>query len=343
MILRPTWSHGEDIVGESQAMRALSSQVDRVAGSDLPVLLRGETGTGKELIARAIHLRSTRREAPFVALNCGALAETLLEDELFGHEPGAFTGAERQRDGLFTRAHGGTLFLDEVGDMSPALQAKLLRVLQEREVRPLGSDRTRRVDVRILAATHKNLELMAQQGRFRQDLLFRLQVLEVHLPPLRERPEDIPPLAELFLRRVAVETGRDPHLLGEHALDALLAHPWPGNVRELENAVRVAALFSPGPLLDPRTLPLVPQGRSPGARRAVGVDTSVSYQELRDTLLGQERGYVQAILVECHGNKAEAARRLGVTRYALYRTLKRLGLELEEEQELEAELEASIG
>ena len=342
MILRPTWSHGEQIVGESAAMRALSAQVDRVAGSDLPVLLRGETGTGKELLARAIHLRSARREAPFVSENCGALTEGLLEAELFGHERGAFTGAERRREGLFARAHGGTLFLDEVGDMSPALQAKLLRVLQEREVRPLGGDRPRAVDVRIVAATHKNLELMAQQGRFRQDLLFRLQVLEVHLPPLRERPEDVPLLAERFLRQVAEENGRDGPLLGERALDALLAHPWPGNVRELENAIRVAALFSHGPVLDPRTLPLAPP-EVRGGRRTLGADTSVSYQDLRESLEAQERGYVQAILAECQGNKAEAARRLNVTRYALYRTLKRLGLELDEERVLEAELEASVG
>jgi two-component system response regulator HydG len=341
VILRPTWSHGEQIVGESPAMRALSAQVDRVAGSDLPVLLRGETGTGKELLARAIHLRSPRREAPFVSQDCGALTESLLEDELFGHEPGAFTGAERRREGLFARAHAGTLFLDEVGEMSPSLQAKLLRVLQEREVRPLGGDRPRAVDVRIVAATNENLELLAQQGRFRQDLLFRLQVLEVHLPPLRERPEDIPLLADRFLRRAGEETGRDPPVLGERALDALLAHPWPGNVRELENAIRVAALFSPGPVLDPRTLPLAPPQQR--QRPPEGIDTTRSYADLLSSLEAQERGYVQAVLAGCRGNKAEAARRLGVTRYALYRTLKRLGLELDDEQALEAELQAAVG
>ena len=342
MILRPTWGSTEGVVGESAAMQALSAQIDRVAGSELPVLLRGETGTGKELIARVIHQRSVRRDGPFVGLNCGALTETLLEDELFGHEQGAFTGAERPREGLITRASGGTLFLDEVGEMSATLQAKLLRVLQEREVRPVGGDRPRPIDVRVGAATHKNLELLVQESRFRGDLLFRLQVLELHLPPLRERAEDIPLLAQQFLQRIAQESGREPLLLGDKALDALLAHPWPGNVRELENAIRVGALFSIGPVLDPRTLPLAPpEART--TRRAGAPDTSLSYEQLRESLLAQERGYVQAILAEVNGNKAEAARRLGITRYALYRTLKRLGLEIDDEKAIEAELEASVG
>ncbi|MBX3469575.1 MAG: sigma-54-dependent Fis family transcriptional regulator [Planctomycetes bacterium] len=321
----------DGLVGDSPPMRALADRIERVARSALPVLVRGETGSGKELVARAIHRRS-RRTGAFVSENCAALADSLLEAELFGHEQGAFTGADRARDGLFARAHGGTLFIDEVGDMSPAMQAKLLRVLQDGEVRRLGGQRTRTFDVRVIAATHKDLEALVRQGLFREDLLFRLAVLEVRVPALRDRPEDLPGLVEHFLRRQAAETGQPPLLLSDQTLDALMAHAWPGNVRELENAVRVAALFSQGGVLDPAALPFRRAAPSQAAP-----DQELSYQELRDLLEERERAYVREVLATSHGNKAEAARRLGVTRYALYRTLRRLGIDAGDDAAVELE------
>jgi two-component system response regulator HydG len=329
------WTAEDGVIGESPIMKALADRVDRVARSVLPVLVRGETGTGKELVARAIHRRS-RRQGPFISENCAALADSLLEAELFGHEQGAFTGADRARDGLFARAHGGTLFIDEVGDMSPAMQAKLLRVLQDGEVRRLGGQRTTTVDVRVIAATHKDLEALVRQGLFREDLLFRLAVLEVRVPSLRERPEDLPALVDHFLRRLAAENRQPPLLLSHEALDALLAHAWPGNVRELENAVRVAALFSQGGVLDAGALPFR-KGKAPAA----APDHELSYQELRDLLEERERAFVRDIMASSQGNKAEAARKLGVTRYALYRTLRRLNIEFDEAFE-PAEREAAF-
>jgi transcriptional regulator with GAF, ATPase, and Fis domain len=326
------WYPGEGVVGESPVMRALSARIDRAARSTLPVLIRGETGTGKELVARAIHRRSTRSAGPFVTENCAALAEGLLESELFGHEQGSFTGADKAHSGLFARAHGGTLFIDEVGDMSPAMQAKLLRVLQEGEVRPVGGQRSRAVDVRVVAATHKDLEALCRQGLFREDLLYRLAVLEIKTPPLRERPEDVPSLVETILRRIADEPGGRSFTLGEDALDAMLGHDWPGNVRELENAVRVAALFAQDGVLRPEAFPFK---RGAGISRAPAPaaedDATLSYADLLASLEGRERTFVRNVLDKARGNKAEAARRLGITRYALYRTMRRLGLEIDEE------------
>ena len=318
------WTAEDGVIGESTIMKALAERVDRVARSILPVLVRGETGTGKELVARAIHRRS-RRPGPFISENCAALAESLLESELFGHEQGAFTGADRARDGLFARAHGGTLFIDEIGDMSPAMQAKLLRVLQDGEVRRLGGHRTTTVDVRVIAATHKDLEALVRQGLFREDLMFRLAVLEVRVPSLRERPEDVPGLVDHFLRKLSIENRQTPLLLSDEALDALLGHAWPGNVRELENSVRVAALFSQEGVLDASALPF-----RRGKAAAAAPDHELSYQELRDLLEERERAFVRDIMASSQGNKAEAARKLGVTRYALYRTLRRLNIEFDD-------------
>ncbi len=317
------WSREEGIIGDSPAMRALSERVARVASSNLPVLISGETGTGKELIARTVHTRSARRKGPFISENCAALSESLLEAELFGHESGSFTGATSTRDGLFARANGGTLFIDEIGDMSPGMQAKLLRVLQEGEVRRVGGSHPQPVDVRIVAATHRDLQQLVDEGTFRQDLLFRLAVLEVHVPPLRERVTDIPRLAERALMRLKAENGTSVTRLGEEALDRLLAHSWPGNVRELENAVRVGALFSGDSVIDPDTLPINDRTVSPRAIR----NTSLSYEELLGDLETRERDYVATTLKRSKGNKAEAARRLGITRYALYRTMRRLGID----------------
>ena len=319
------WTVEEGILGNSPSMQALAERVDRIASSNLPALITGETGSGKELVARAIHLRSGRCDGPFVSENCAALADSLLESELFGHERGAFTGATDERQGLFQRAHGGTLFIDEIGDMSLACQAKLLRVLQEGEVRRLGGVQTEAVNVRVIAATHKDLDALIREGRFRQDLLFRLAVLEVPVPPLRERMTDVPALAEHFLEQLAQEQGRDPLALTEGALDRLLSHDWPGNVRELENAVRVGALFSSGPVLDADALPLHPS-LTRSSRRAAD-EEQLSYQDLLERLEGREREYVLTTLNEARGNKAEAARRLGITRYALYRTMRRLKID----------------
>ena len=329
------------LLGASESMKRVLARLDKTAASDLPVLIRGETGTGKELAARAIHELSARRGGPFISENCAALADSLLEAELFGHERGAFTGAVEERDGLFKRADGGTLFIDEVGDMSPAMQAKLLRVLQEGEVRRVGGSDAVRVNVRVIAATHRNLDDMVKDGRFRADLLFRLHVLEVTMPPLRERLDDIPLLAEHFLERVAAENGaEEPLLLSEAALDVLLAHEWPGNVRELENAIRVAALFSPGKVLEAGALP-VPAARALTVEVAQAAalirmngspsDRRMSYEDLRGALDERERRYIRAVLHEERGNKARAARRLQLSRYSLYRVLKRLGLEAEAE------------
>ena len=313
------------IVGQSRAMQRLLVRAQRAAESDLPVLIRGETGTGKELLARAIHKASSRRGGPFVSEACGALPEGLLESELFGHEEGAFTGAHEARAGLFERASGGTLFTDELSDTSEPLQAKLLRVLQEGQVRRLGGSEPVSLDVRLIASTQRDLVELVREGAFRRDLLYRVAVLELEVPPLRERIEDVPLLAEHFLERIRAERGAEL-TLSQAALDRLLSHDWPGNVRELENAVRVGALFQRQGPISPDALQLQREGRPEGQ----GSEPRISYQELLDELSAQERDYLQAVLRRCGGNKARAARRLGVTRYALRRSLKRLGL-LEEE------------
>jgi transcriptional regulator with GAF, ATPase, and Fis domain len=324
-----------NIVGQSPIMKAVFQNIDKIAASDLPVLIRGDTGTGKELVARAIHALSQRRDAPFVTENCAALADGILEAELFGHEKGAFTGATAEGDGLFRRAHAGTLFVDEVGDMPLNMQAKILRVLQGGEIRRVGGSTAERVDVRVIAATHRNLEELVRAGTFRQDLLFRLDVLEVRLPALKERLDDIPVLAKHFLEKIAREsnTGGVPLLLTDESLDALLSYTWPGNVRELENALRVAALFSKGPLLEAHALPLpnVKKGAislSAAVAFPMTEDTALSYRELRAALDNRERNYIRAILKGEHGNKARAAKRLGMTRYSLYRALNRLDIEI---------------
>jgi DNA-binding NtrC family response regulator len=238
-----------NIIGASPVMIEIFSLVERIAATDVPVLIRGESGTGKEMVARAIHEMSRRSAAPFVALNCAAVPETLLESEFFGHERGAFTGAMRSRPGRFEQAAGGTLFLDEIGSMRADLQAKLLRAIQEKEIQRLGSTAATAVDVRILAATGENLEEAIRARAFREDLFYRLNVVPIHLPPLRERPEDIPLLVSHFLKEAAVRFGREPLSLSPEAMDRLQIHPWLGNVRELENCIERMVLLSRAPRL----------------------------------------------------------------------------------------------
>jgi transcriptional regulator with GAF, ATPase, and Fis domain len=316
------------ILGRSPAILAALARAEKVAPTETTVLLTGESGTGKELVARAIHYASARAEGPFLAVNCAALPETLLEDELFGHERGAFTGADRQKAGRFELAAGGTLFLDEVGELSPGVQAKLLRVLQEREFQRVGGTTTLRADVRIIAATNRNLEQAVDTGQFRKDLFYRLNVFTVHLPPLREREEDVLLLAEHFTRMLAPIIGQVAAGLSREARDVLRAHSWPGNIRELENAVERALILSEGGPLTPAQLGITPRASPPAAD---AVPSSASHPEplaTADSLHQVERRMVLDALAKAKGNKSRAARLLGLTRFQLYTRLKRFGLEV---------------
>jgi two-component system response regulator AtoC len=310
------------IIGRSPAMLALYKLVARTARSRAPALVTGESGTGKELVARALHAHSLRSDAPFVAVSCAAMAESLLESELFGHERGAFTGAEKTRRGLFEQASGGTLFLDEIGEVSPRMQAQLLRVLQEGEVRRVGGGEAVKVDVRVVAATHRDLEAEVRAGRFREDLLFRLRVVTLHLPPLRERPEDIPPLVDHFLSQAARREERRAPSLAPDALARLTRHPWPGNVRELRNAVERALAVASTDILLASDLP--PELGGAPAPQPPPVATSLeALTGDRPTLAVLERRYVDLVLRETGGNKKKAAELLGIDRRTLYRTLDR--------------------
>jgi two-component system response regulator HydG len=305
------------ILGSDPAMVDLYKLVFRVAGTRSPVLIEGESGTGKELLARTIHEQSARRGRPFVAVNCTSLSETLLESELFGHVRGAFTGAVERRPGLFLEANRGTIFLDEVGDMSLAMQAKLLRVLQEQEVKPVGGTETVPVDVRVVAATHRDLGAMVASGRFREDLYYRLRVVALRVPPLRERPDDIPILAEHFLARFSALADRRLQSFSSEAMAALRAYRWPGNVRELENVVDRAVALAPGMIVERGDLPEEITAPSAG-----GVEGAAPGEgSLEDVI----RRHVLAVLRAAGGNKSEAARRLGVPRRTLYRMLGRYG------------------
>lgn len=312
-----------NLLGRSPAMRALLGQLEQVAATRSTVLLMGESGTGKELAARALHYNSDRAERPFVVIDCAAIPETLQESELFGHTRGAFTGAVAAKRGLFEEAHGGTVLLDEVGDLSAATQAKLLRVLQEGTIRRLGDTRTIQVDVRIIAATNRDLPAEVRAGRFREDLFFRLNVLPLRLPPLRERPEDIPLLTEHFLRRFAAETGRPVRQIAPPALDCLMAYRWPGNVRELEHAIERAVLLSQGETLEVGDLPPAVQGGG-------GQGVEEAPLRLRDAVArlnaDLERGLIRRALARTGGNRTEAAVLLGISRRALLYKLKEYGI-----------------
>ncbi len=312
------------LVFVSPAMSRLAVLVKRVGPRDVTVLITGESGTGKERIAEALVRASTRADRPFVRFNCAALTPELAEAELFGHAKGAFTGAVRARPGLFREADGGTLLLDEVGELAPAAQAKLLRVLQEGEVRPVGEDRAYPVDVRILAATHRDVGQMVQEERFREDLYYRLKVVNLHVPPLRERPEDIAALTKHFLARFAERFHVPPVQVTPELLARLTAWSWPGNVRELENALESAVALSPDGTLDVSLLPGgAEQARPEGAPRA----------GLKEKLEAYERALIVAALEETQGNRSEAARMLDIGRATLHDKLKKYGLAREEEAE----------
>jgi transcriptional regulator with GAF, ATPase, and Fis domain len=312
-----------NIVGASDEMRRVFQELDRIIEAELPVLIQGESGTGKELIARAIHFNGPRKELPFVVENCAALPDTLLESELFGHTRGAFTGAERTKKGLLEQAHGGTLFLDEIGDMSPEMQKKLLRVLQEGEVRPLGSTQTLRVDVRLLAASHQDLEELVRQGRFREDLFYRVNVLTLRLPALRERRDDVPLLAAALLTRAAREAGRGAPHLPHEVLAALAAYNWPGNVRELENEMRRVLLLAPEEV----RLEHLSAAIRAGPRLATDPIEVNHIGDLRSSVVRFERQAIQDALDRNGGNKSRAAKELGISRFALQRKLEKYGLE----------------
>ena len=307
-----------ELVSSSEAMREVFKRIGLAAGSDATVLVLGETGTGKELVARALHANSARAAGPFVAVNCAAIPADLMESELFGHVKGAFTGATSDRVGRFREAEGGTLFLDEIGDMPLTTQAKILRALQEREITPVGGTRVVKVNVRIVAATHRDLPAAVAQGRFREDLWYRLQVLPLVLPPLRERLGDIVLLAEHFLRRLG---SGSPLRLSAAAQKCLLAHPWPGNVRELRNAMERAAILCHGAVIEPEHL-----GLRAEAAAAAGLDIAWD-GPLAAAVAQVEREMIRRALAETAGNRAEAARRLGLSRQQLYRKLAEHGLE----------------
>jgi DNA-binding NtrC family response regulator len=300
----------ENILGRSKAMRTVFEQITAIAAADATVLILGESGTGKELVARAVHQQSARRARPFVPVNCAAIPEHLLESELFGHEKGAFTGADRKRRGLFVEAEGGTLFLDEVGDLSAALQGKLLRALQERSIRPVGAQQDLQLNIRVISATHRDLPRLVSDGKFREDLYYRLAVLPLRLPSLRERTDDVMLLAAHFLERATAALGKPMEGFDEESAAWLLAHTWPGNVRELENVVERAATLAPGPRVTLRDLHVDLSAPVPASGSG------------RPTLASLELEYIQRVLAETGGDKRAAARLLGVSVRTIQRKLK---------------------
>jgi DNA-binding NtrC family response regulator len=305
-----------EIVGTSEALQSVFRLVEKVAATTTNILINGESGTGKELIARAIHHNSPRAERPFVAINCGALPETLLESELFGHTKGAFTGATASKTGLLRAAEGGTVFLDEIGEVTPAMQVRLLRAVQEHEVTPVGATAPVRFDARIICATNRDLEKEVSEGRFREDLFYRLNVIEIHLPPLRERREDIPLLVRHFIAATAREQGQAEKPISREAMSALINYKFPGNVRELQNAVERAFTLS-GAEIDLDSLP-------PRIRESAGDAAAVRDPDgLRPTLAEIERRYILETLASVNQDKARAANVLGIDLSTLYRKLKR--------------------
>jgi Nif-specific regulatory protein len=318
--LQDDFQSGYNMIGESQAMQEVYRFIAKIAPSTSTVLIRGESGTGKELAARAIYRGSKRADRPFVAVNCAALTETLLESELFGHEKGAFTGAVAQKKGKLEVADGGTLFLDEIGEMSPQLQSKLLRVLQEREFQRVGATRTLHVDIRVITATNKNLDEAIKNGSFRQDLYFRLNVVDITMPPLRERREDIPLLAKHFTARYSQLCKRRVTGLSAEALECLINYDWPGNVRELENAIERAVVLGSTERIQPEDLPEFLIERMPSDNQSTG-----KYYEL---VKEAKRAIILKALQQTGGNYTEAARLLGVHPNNLHRLIRNVNLKV---------------
>jgi two-component system NtrC family response regulator len=305
----------QDILGSSSAMQQMFEMVKRVSVSDLPVLICGESGTGKELVARAVHRESARRDGPFIAINCGAIPENLLESELFGHEKGSFTGAHMQRKGRIESAQGGTLLLDEIGELPLPLQVKLLRFLQEQRVERVGGREPIHVDTRIVAATNVNLSDAIEKGLFRKDLFYRLSVVQIAVPPLRDREEDMTLLAQAFVLRYRQELNVKVHGLSEEAREAIRSYSWPGNVRELENRIKRAVIMAKGPAIQPADMELAPGTPTPSA---------VTLREARSQL---ERTMIRQALVRTNGNVTRAAEELGISRQALHDCMHKYGLD----------------
>ncbi|MBN1105441.1 MAG: sigma-54-dependent Fis family transcriptional regulator [Deltaproteobacteria bacterium] len=310
-----------NIIGRSAVMVKLLETVSQVAPSEATVLITGESGTGKEMIAGAIHFNSLRKDGPFIKLNCAAITESLLESELFGHEKGAFTGAYRKKEGRFVQAHRGSLFLDEISEMSLAMQVKLLRVLQEREITRVGGEETVTVDVRLIAATNKDLLRLMERAKFREDLYYRLNVVTLTIPPLRDRREDIPLLAQHFLRHFSEKNHKSIKGFTPQAMDRLIHHAWPGNVRQLMNAVERGVVLSRSEYLGEEDLPLIAP-EAPAGEKAPTPDTIPADMPLDEV----EKAAIIRVLELSRGNKSEAARRLGITRKTLLKKLKSYGV-----------------
>lgn len=319
-----------EIIGTSPQFAEVLELVAKVAPTDSRSLIIGESGTGKELIANAIHRLSPRKDKPFIKINCAAIPEGLLESELFGHERGAFTGAVNKRAGKFELANGGTIFLDEVGDMSPSTQAKVLRVLQEGEFTPVGGSQMKKVDVRVIAATNKNLLLEVQERRFREDLFYRLNVITLSVPPLRERKSDIPFLAEFFLEEAAKRSSQEKKSLSRGAMDCLLSYPWPGNVRELENAIERASLLSNGPVIQSDDLPITASSSHPAPLLRENEEHWPVHASLNETLEAVERELIVQALKKSEGVQVEAAKLLGLNHKNLWHKIKKHNISTED-------------
>jgi two-component system response regulator HydG len=329
----------DGLVGAAPPIREVQRMIDAVAYSTTTVLITGESGTGKELVARALHGRSPRKNQPFVALNCGALTETLLESELFGHVKGAFTGAQRDQKGLFDAADGGTIFLDEIGDIPLSTQVRLLRVLQESEIKRVGSADSVKVDVRVLAATHRDLPKLVKAGKFREDLFYRLNVINIPLPSLRERSEDVPLLAHHFLRRYSDRLSKRVKTLTPEAVELLCGYRWPGNVRELENAIERAVVLCRGDSVTPADLPPAVTGRTaPLVREAPAAGDeqqwlALSYAAAKEQALRRfEKSYVDALMRACDNNISAAARKAGMDRSNFKRVLRKYRTDVEPDE-----------
>ena len=315
----------DNLIGSGPPMRRVFEMIQKVAETDLTVLIRGASGTGKELVAQALHQHSPRKGQPFVAVNCAAISRELVESELFGHEKGAFTGADARRAGRFEAADGGTVFLDEIGDMAPETQAKVLRVLQERSLERVGGTQPIEVDVRVVAATHRDLEAEVKEGRFREDLYYRLKVVDLDLPPLQERPEDLPALAQRFLEQVAERLGREKKQLSDQALARLIRHPWPGNVRELRNVIEQAAVLAPGEAIEEADLNL--SGEMDGGGVQLPHHPDVPFSDAKKRVVEDfERSFLLRALRDNEGNISRTAEAIGMVRQSLQQKIRELEL-----------------